>query len=153
MVVNSLTIMIGYPASGKSTHIQDITENHPEYVVICPDDFRLEISGKEYDASFEKVVWSTVKTVARVLLKNHRDVILDATNLTKKSRAQWVNTAKDFGCPVHAVWVNTPFKECCKRNNLRNRVVPQDVMDNMYTTFEEPSEDEGFSLTKTELDH
>lgn len=135
-----LIIMCGFPGCGKST----VLAQHPNTVVLCPDDFRIELTGHEYFAPAEEYVWATVKLTARVLLKKGRDVVIDATHLTKNSRSQWVRIAQPMGIPVIVWWVKTSFEICCERNALRQRVVPTEIMQRMLDGFEPPQLEEGF---------
>lgn len=144
-----ITLLVGYPASGKSTHIRAYGA-YP--VVICPDEFRMIITGRDYFAPLEEIVWFSVKITARILLSQKRDIIVDATNLTAGQRAVWVRMAKEYGMDIDCVWLNVPFEECLRRNNERQRVVPVEVMEQMKATFQPPTFEEGFSRC-TEILH
>ena len=79
---------------------------------------------------------------ARVLkaLKAGKDVIFDATNLTPKYRKWCLDTKAEH----IAVFVNTPLKECLKRNSERERVVPPEVIERASKRLVPPTTDEGF---------
>lgn len=140
-----LTIFCGFPGSGKSYSFQH-GDNPPNSVVLCPDDFRFAATGKWFHAPVEEFIWGTVKLTARTLLSQGYHVIIDATNLTVGSRAQWIHIANDVGCPIDCVWINTSIEDCWARNSERidDRRVPDTVMNRMLDSFVEPSIDEGF---------
>jgi predicted kinase len=46
---------------------------------------------------------------------------------------------------VEAVFFDTPIEVCQERNRLRERVVPQDVIERMARKMTPPSREEGFS--------
>ena len=79
---------------------------------------------------------------ARILkaLEAGRDVIFDATNLTPKYRKWCLDTKAEH----IAVFVNTPLKECLKRNSERERVVPPEVIERASKRLVPPTTNEGF---------
>lgn len=142
--MNRLILLVGYPASGKTTFINNI-RYASQSVILCPDDFRMELTGQEFYAPAEEYVWATVKLSARVLLKTDYTVVIDATHLTRGSRAQWIRIANNLNKECCAYWFQTPYEVCCARNKARTRVVPDDVMQRMMEGFEPPTTDEGLS--------
>lgn len=136
-----LSLLCGFPGSGKST----VAAEWSDGIVLCPDDFRKVLSGKDFFAPIEDYVWGVVKTCARVLLAQGRHVMIDATHLTVGSRSQWIRMAQDLNERINCIWVQTPMEECKRRNAGRERQVPEEVMDRMAETFVEPTLDEGFT--------
>ncbi len=148
-----LTIMCGYPGSGKSTYLEKVyTQNTADTaaVILCPDDFRLVLTGKTFHGPAEDSVWSHVKVAARVLLKGNHHVIIDATHLTIGSRGSWLRLAKEIGVQIDCYWLNVSPETARERNTSRQAhirhagVVPDDVMDRMISGFIVPTTDEGF---------
>lgn len=78
------------------------------------------------------------------------NVIIDATNITVKSRRQvFANIKAD--CYKHCVIICTPYNECVMRVDLRNKnlyknehFVPLDVLERYYKSFEIPFLEEGW---------
>ena len=136
-----LTLMVGLPASGKST-----VAGGMEGVVVCPDDIRMEIFNTEFDDKVEHMVWFLAKSMVRMLLKDGHDVVIDATNVAPFRRKPWIELGREYGAWVNAVWVDTTFTECVQRDVLRDRHVPEEVFDRMVEEFEEPTMEEGFDL-------
>ena len=146
-MMNTLSIMCGFPGCGKSTFLK---EKADEGVILSPDDFRLILTGQVYYAPAEDSVWCHVKTAARVLLKKGYSVIIDATHLTVGRRAQWVDIARESDVPIVCWHVDVPFDVCKERNRNRSAVVPDDVMDRMYEQFVVPTEEEGLIVKRME---
>ena len=142
MLINhELIVFVGLPASGKTT------VRSAEYYgvpIVSPDSIRFEIFKTEFDKDVEGMVWFAARTMVKMLLIQGKSVVLDATNLTVSRRKEWIDLAKDNGADAVAVFLDTPFEECVKRNEDRDRVVPMDVMERMRDTLEIPTEDEGF---------
>jgi predicted kinase len=69
-------------------------------------------------------------------------VLIDATNLTKKSRRPWRKLAKEFGLSLDIYLVETPFEVCLERNTGTG-AVPEDVLRRMHETYQRPTENEG----------
>lgn len=141
-----LTIMCGLPGSGKSTYLRESTET-AKSIILCPDDFRLAITGQQYYGPAEDMVWSHVKITARVLLKRGYDVIIDGTHLTRGSRGSWIRIAKEIGVDVACCWKRVTPDVAKQRNKGRSegQVVPEREMNRMIGSFLEPSVYEGFS--------
>ena len=81
----ALNIMIGFPGSGKSSYAKKylLTNNS---VYLSSDDIRIELYGFE-DQTHNDVVFETMKKRTLNALRDGKDVIYDATNLSKKRRS------------------------------------------------------------------
>lgn len=147
-MIGKLTLMCGYPGSGKSTYLEELytrnTAGLRPAVILCPDDFRLALTGQVFYSPAEDSVWSHVKITARVLSKGGHHVIIDATHLTKGSRVSWLRLAKEIGVPIDCYWMNVSPETARERNTSREAVVPDDVMKRMISGFVVPTTDEGF---------
>ena len=85
----SLTILVGIPGSGKSTWIADNKKD--DDVVVSPDDIRRELSGNVSDQTQNDKVWFLAKDRTSKALKAGKNVILDATNVSSKSRKRFIS--------------------------------------------------------------
>lgn len=141
-----LIIMCGFPGSGKSTYLSENFSATSSEVILCPDDFRLVITGRQYHGPAEDIVWSHVKTTARVLLKRGYGVVIDATHLTITSRKQWIRLADEIDVGVGCLWQKVTPDVARQRNGVRSdgHVVPERVMNRMIRFFVEPTVQEGF---------
>jgi len=145
--VKTLIMMVGLPRSGKTTIARNL--GHP---IVCPDAVRFAIHGQRYISEAEAFVWPVTKAMVKALfLAGHDTVILDATNTTKKRRAEWKN--KKW---VRKYWqVNTTAEECKQRaiNENDSEIIP--VIARMASEFEpitldEHDDDECATVTKAE---
>lgn len=84
-----LYFTMGLPKSGKSTYcnewvLNQSPANNPR-VVISGDDFRAAITGREFQAESENLVFATMDTAIRALLNRGFDVIVDETSSTPET--------------------------------------------------------------------
>ena len=69
---------------------------------------------------------------------------IDATNLLASHRRDFVEIGRQHDCRVEALFFDVPFEICLERNAVRNRRVPEDVMQVMAEAMDRPSLEEGF---------
>lgn len=141
-----VTMMIGLPGSGKSTWCRDLYDEGDGFnVYINRDTIRQEVFGVEFDSSQEPKVKAVAIETYRNALQDGLNVILDNTNLSKHSRAEWIKIAKEYGADITAVFMNLDYKQAAARQENRERKVSVDVIRRMYLDLDPPSKDEGFS--------
>lgn len=86
------------------------------------------------------------------LLKENKNVILDATNVTHKSRKHLLSQVK-VDCYKRCIIVNTPIEVCRERVKDRNEgiyplKVPLEVVDKYYKSFQVPFKEEGWDTIR-----
>ena len=130
--VQEMIIMVGVPASGKST-----------------------FSRKFERLGYEIVNRGTLKTipkcqkVARESLEKGKSVVIDNTNPGRDARENFISIAKEMNIPIRCVHVNTDIELVKHLNLFRERTknirrIP-DVAYNMYKkNFKAPDFKEGF---------
>lgn len=131
-------IMVGIPGSGKSTIAEKLTGK-----LISTDAIREELYGDAAVQGNGAKVFAIAYDRARQILANGEDVIFDATNTSKKARKAVMKETPD--AEHIAIFVNTPYEECVRRNQNRERVVPEFVLERMKKNLVPPTVEEGFS--------
>lgn len=138
-------IMCGLPGAGKSSII---TNNSfmTEALIICPDNIRRELYGDpSIQGDGRKVFAIAYKRFENgITSPRYNTVIFDATNITIRARKELINIAKKYNIDISCYWMNTPKEECIKRQSLRDRKVPVEVIERMARQFQKPTVDEGF---------
>lgn len=139
--------MIGLPGSGKSTIAKRIAITN-KCAVISTDEIRKEFFGDATVQEHSDKVFSEAKQRIVQCIKENKDVIFDATNISRKRRIQFIkdikNMSKSINILFSAILVAVPYEECISRNEKRDRSVPNYVIMNMYKKFNIPGSDEGF---------
>jgi predicted kinase len=128
-----IVIAVGLPGSGKSTWFKTLGV-HP----LSSDAVRAQLTGDENNQTVNKQVFETLHSL---LEKEEEVAYIDATNITRRDRRQWLNT----GRVAEAVYFDIPLAVCKARNAARPRVVPEYVLDQMAARLIPPSLEEGFS--------
>lgn len=102
-----LIMTVGLPRSGKSTWARK--QGIP---IVNPDSIRLALYGEFFIEEAESMIWCIAEYMVKALfLAGHDKVILDATNLTRKSRDLW----KDNMWKRSYVYFDTNEVECLHR--------------------------------------
>lgn len=150
------TILVGVPASGKSTWIdQDFDD---DTWILSTDTVITEIAeqyGLTYNEGFkdligfaEKVMWNDLNLAA-----NEGDrIYIDRTNLTAKGRKRFIDKLKPFGYSFEAIVFPEPgsdalpIEEWHRRLDSREgKTIPEQALTSMLNSYEIPLKSEGFS--------
>ena len=139
-----LCVMCGLSGSGKSTIARNSLDSFNNPVIVSSDVIREELTGKVEDQSKNDEVFKLFHERIRKNLENKHDVIVDATNLTMKSRRAIM--MKINGLDVHKICyvIPKPFEECKKDNINREHLVPNEVLEKQIRRFQIPFKEEGF---------
>ena len=124
-----LIILIGIPASGKTTYAQSVL-----------GDTHLRIS---YDVLRTR---HRERTLFECALSTGTKVVVDNTNVTRTERARYVSSAKAAGYAVTGLYFPTALQEAQERNARRppTQRVPFAGVGDKIKRLELPSRDEGF---------
>ena len=144
---NKFYMLAGLPGSGKSSLAKKITEEadrHAETVLIGSDRIREELFGDASVQDDPDRVFGLMRARTLKALKSGRDVIYDACNVSSKRRRVFLQNLKKLDCEKVCIITGTPFDLCLARNAARHRVVPEEVIERMYTTWKTPAFFEGW---------
>jgi len=146
---NTLYIVVGLPGSGKSTYATNfIKDKDIEY--LSSDELRAKFGSGETDQTCTNQVFGHIKRKVDEFLKDGKNVLVDATNVNRKERSHYINTAKKYGTKVVAIVFKMDRQGLIDRNKKRGeqggRVVPTFVIDKMLAKYEEPSYSEGIDM-------
>lgn len=141
--MNELIMLVGLPASGKSTWAKEYIKENPEYVIHSSDELRREMYGSVYENADNSKVFEELHRRIRKDLETH-SVIYDATNLVKKRRVAFLH---QLGKHVYkkCILFLKPYEKCVVDNLKREDKVPEYTIERMRKVFSPPMHHEGFN--------
>jgi len=139
---------IGLPGSGKTTFLKGVASKRPNSVYICADDIREQITGDALNQTMNKLVWEILYNAVDLALKQGKDVIVDVTNYRQLERRKLVAHCKKHTDNIVGIVMNSHIDDCKRRNSMREKSVPDYVIDRMFQEFlkNPPSHDDGFEM-------
>ena len=139
--MSKLIMLVGVAGSGKSTYAN---KYYSDMEIFSSDKIREELYG---DASIQDnpmKVFNILHHRIATALKNGKDVVYDATNLSMKKRMGFLKQYGYFADEKHCIVLITPLKECCRRQQTRERRVPYEVIKKQICRFQCPDYYEGW---------
>jgi predicted kinase len=144
-----LYVLVGVPGSGKSTWVSS-QEWAKDCVVVSTDEF-VELYAKEVGSTYSKVFDEYMPTAVNLMAEKvvrareaGKDIIWDQTSTSLKSRKRKFNMLPDY---EHiAVVFKTPDRDelDVRLAGRPGKHIPKRVVDSMISSFEMPTEEEGF---------
>jgi len=140
----NLTMMIGLPASGRSTVAKRLADGD-DSIIISSDKIREGLFGDEAEQGDPKLIFEKVHELILDSVSNGRNVIFDATNISYKHRASLLQKLNKYtNLYKKAVLVAAPWSEIIVNNETRSRVVPKYTISRMVKNFFAPFWGEGW---------
>lgn len=142
-------ILIGIPASGKSTWIK--SQRWSNNCVIASTDSYVEAFArsvnKTYSEVFDQVMPTAVDQMVNDVInayESSKDIIWDQTSTTIASRKKKLKMLDGY-TKIAIVFKIPEMEELMKRLSSRpGKVIPWNVVSQMISSFEHPSLEEGF---------
>jgi len=146
-----IEILVGLPCSGKTTYINN---KKGEFKVISRDDMLMRYAKKykiegsyseiwsQLDDNDQKVIDTYVRDEFRKAVQNRENIVIDMTNMSKKSRGKWINNLPKEYFKVSKIFI-VGESSLDFRNNQRllqeGKFIPEKVFMNMMKTFLVPT--------------
>jgi predicted kinase len=126
-MVPKFIMLIGVPGSGKSTKAKELAEEY-NATIFSSDSYRVKLCGNESDQTKNDEVFKLLYADLKEALQSGTSCILDATNISFKSRSRTLEYFKSVSCERIAYVVNTPVSQCILQDLNRSRVVGEKVL-------------------------
>lgn len=140
-----LIMLMGLPASGKSSWAHAVRIVHPEYMVLSSDEIRRNLFGSGgYSQNEQRQVFHELHDRAMTALREGQTVIYDATNIKRKRRMAFLEQISKIPCRKELKCFVLPVEMLKKRNVKREFVVPDEVYTRQLTKFDPPMFQEGW---------
>lgn len=134
-------IMIGYPASGKST-VSKYMEEHKFGIHLSLDEWMDNFYPCSKRIGIHNTPIICFEKYVDIALSNGKNVIIDEFSVSKMHRANYIKKYHSYGNIVY-IHMDIPIQECLSRNELRDDKAPQIVYDYIQNNYEQPSITEG----------
>lgn len=152
-IAPSISLLVGLPASGKTTYVNSYIKSHPETVVISSDDIiqkYADDNGMTYDAAwpiYKDEAEKLFREYLRLAIESKKSILVDRTNLSVKSRRRvMANVPKTYNkyALIFSVSEDELRRRLLQRKFDAGKSIPDDVIGTMRDRYEAPSEEEGF---------
>ncbi len=131
-----LYLMCGVPGSGKSTWIK---KHMPDALIVSSDSKRENLFGDEsFQGDNARVFAECRRDVERGLAAGAQ-VVVDATNILREHRADFLAIANLLGAHTTIVYFDVTPEMAIERNLQRDRRVPEESIRDYFDRLEEPT--------------
>ncbi|MEM4405385.1 MAG: AAA family ATPase, partial [Nitrososphaerota archaeon] len=131
-----LYLMCGLPGSGKSTWLR---EHLPGAIVVSSDKKRLELFGDESFQGDNLRVFAECRRDVEQGLAAGAVVAVDATNILREHRAEFLAIAESVGAHTTIVYFDVTPEVAIERNLGRKRQVPEQSIRDYFEKLQEPT--------------
>lgn len=121
-----VVVLAGISGSGKSSWA---ARELPGVHILSSDTLRGVLTDNLEHQECSRDAFDTLEQLADLRLKWGRLTVIDATNLKRAMRKKWLALARKHNVPAVAVFFDTPPEVCARRQLLRDRQVPLQVLE------------------------
>lgn len=145
----NLIVMVGISGSGKSSIAEGLSKKY-NAIILSSDKLRVELYNDVNDTLHNSEVFAELNRRLKLSLRNSQNVIVDATNLTMKSRKNILNVVKylkrnsDIDIHTIAYVLSKPVETCIEDDAHRDKKVGKFVILKQARSFQIPFYEEGF---------
>ena len=132
---NIIKLLVGIPASGKSTWKKKFLLNNRGWVSVCRDEYRLMLDGSQImDFKGEKLVTELVNNAIALAVKSKYNVLIDQTNVNLKYLNEMVAFCEKIADVEFQIFDITE-KVAIERDANRDAKVGAEVIKKMYKNY------------------
>ena len=134
-----LIVTVGIPGAGKTTWVERAFGNVP---IVSTDRLRSVLLGDVNDQSRNDMIIGRSIAAAESIVSAGGTVVYDATNTSHDRRELIRRAIRRSGVRSTMVYFDTSLDEALRRNTVRPRAVPDEVIRRFYRRLEAPRPDE-----------
>ena len=142
---NALVLLIGVSGCGKSTWGKKFAQEN-KMMYLSSDETRAKLGKSEDDQTVTPQVFNFLHKEVDRLLREGKSVMVDATNINRRDRKDFINSANKYDAYKVAVAFELDRETLIKRQETRasqgGRRVPDWVIDKMLGKYEPPTDQE-----------
>ncbi len=142
--MKKLIIMVGVAGSGKTTIARDIFKRYDDVSLISSDEIRGRLGLGQDSPSHAKVFKEVNEIIETLMIIKQEVIIVDATNLKKYFRKNYIKLADKYGYEKITYVVKCDTEKCLANNERRGYTVPSDVIIRQSAYYEPPCVEEGW---------
>jgi predicted kinase/histidinol phosphatase-like enzyme len=132
---NLIKLLVGIPASGKSTWKKKFLLNNSGWVAVSRDDYRLMLDGSQImDFKGEKLITELVNNAIALAVKSKYNVLIDQTNVNLKYLNEMVAFCEKLADVEFQIFDITE-KVSVERDAARDAKVGAEVIKKMYKNY------------------
>jgi putative nucleotidyltransferase with HDIG domain len=136
-----VVLMSGFPGAGKDRYI---AQNLAGWPVVSLDRLRSELDVDPADD--QGGIVAAAREEARAHLRAGRSFVWNATNVSKRVRAQCIRLFADYDARIRIVYVEVPEDVLRAQNRARKSPVPERVLDALLEKWEVPDTTEAHEV-------
>ncbi|MFD1602507.1 AAA family ATPase [Flavobacterium artemisiae] len=141
--IPTLTILVGCPASGKSTFAEWKVRTEAKTMRISRDEIRFSQFQEVMDNAVESMISKIINVQIKTLLSNGWNVLLDTCNVKLDYIKQPIAEFSEMANIEFKVF-DLPLEDLFIRNDKRDRKVPKKVIENMFYQLQKTKENFDF---------
>jgi predicted kinase len=130
-----MTIMVGLPASGKSTRAKEIVEQTGNTVRLNKDLLRTMLHFDKFSGHNEGITKDVSRILAKQLLAQGVNVIIDDTNLNPGTVQGWKDLAKELDAKIEYERIDSDVETCLLRDSQREKKVGAHIIKKMALQY------------------
>ncbi len=133
-----ILILCGIPGSGKTTLSKQLAKQH-QAKLHCFDSLP-HAHHPKYADTVRSQMWSDIAKD----LRDGYSVVVDDLHTKLKWRQRLLSAVANIDCKKILVVMSTPLDECLHRNANREMRLPAFIVENIHSSYEPPTRDEGW---------
>lgn len=128
-------LLIGIPASGKSTWAKNFIAKNKSWVRVSRDDFRFMLKNMPItENKVEELITDLQDNVILKSLAKKLNVVVDATHVKVKYLNHFIELVK-YHADVEFMVFDTSLQKCLERDSARERTVGKHIIEKMHKSY------------------